>query len=200
MAAVAMTNITQLLQAAEFLERREREHGYASTMPYNPESSRRKLNKVKRLHSNSRSSHNELEKNRRAHLRNCLERLKEIVPLTTESARHTTLGLLTNAKDFIANLEREERKYQLHKDKLAREQRFLKRRLDQLSVGPGRHKIRQDSTGSSSLMSDDSEKDDVDVIGYNSDSDLSSSSEMTGSDGGLAVSTVKEIIIVEQTL
>lgn len=35
-------------------------------------------------------------------MRNCLERLKEIVPLTTESARHTTLGLLTNAKDFIA--------------------------------------------------------------------------------------------------
>ncbi|XP_022080665.1 max dimerization protein 1-like [Acanthaster planci] len=196
MAAVAMTNITQLLQAAEFLERREREHGYASTMPYNPESTRRKL-KVKRLHSNSRSSHNELEKNRRAHLRNCLERLKEIVPLTTESARHTTLGLLTNAKDFIASLEREESKYKLHKEKLAREQRFLKRRLEQLRLG--RHKIRQDSTGSSSLMSDDSEKDEVDVTGYNSDSDLSSSSEMTGSDGGLAVST-KEIIIVEQTL
>ncbi len=191
-----MTNINQLLQAAEFLERREREHGYASTMPYNHESTRRKL-KVKRLHANSRSSHNELEKNRRAHLRNCLERLKEIVPLTTESARHTTLGLLTNAKDFIANLEEKEKKFQFCKDKLAREQRFLRRRLDQLNRG--RHKLRQDSTGSSSIMSDDSEKDDVDVIGYNSDSDERSGSEMTGSDGGLAVST-KEIIIVEQTL
>lgn len=38
---------------------------------------------------------------RRAHLRNCLEALKETVPLETESSRHTTLGLLTNAKAFI---------------------------------------------------------------------------------------------------
>ena len=38
---------------------------------------------------------------RRAHLRNCLEKLKEIVPLGHESARHTTLGLLTKAKSFI---------------------------------------------------------------------------------------------------
>ena len=41
--------------------------------------------------------------------------------------------------------------------------------------------------------------DDVDVIGYNSDSDERSGSEMTGSDGGLAVST-KEIVITEQSL
>lgn len=38
---------------------------------------------------------------RRAHLRNCLEKLKEIVPLGPESNRHTTLGLLTKAKAFI---------------------------------------------------------------------------------------------------
>lgn len=38
---------------------------------------------------------------RRAHLRNCLEKLKEMVPLGHESSRHTTLGLLTKAKRFI---------------------------------------------------------------------------------------------------
>lgn len=38
---------------------------------------------------------------RRAHLRNCLERLKEIVPLGSDASRHTTLGLLTKAKRFI---------------------------------------------------------------------------------------------------
>lgn len=38
---------------------------------------------------------------RRAHLRNCLEKLKELVPLGHESSRHTTLGLLTKAKRFI---------------------------------------------------------------------------------------------------
>ena len=34
-------------------------------------------------------------------MRNCLEKLKEIVPLGPESNRHTTLGLLTKAKAFI---------------------------------------------------------------------------------------------------
>lgn len=39
--------------------------------------------------------------NRRAHLRYCLEKLKDIVPVGSESSRHTTLGLLTKAKSFI---------------------------------------------------------------------------------------------------
>lgn len=38
---------------------------------------------------------------RRAHLRNCLEKLKVLVPLGPETSRHTTLGLLTKAKRFI---------------------------------------------------------------------------------------------------
>ncbi|KAH8019581.1 hypothetical protein HPB51_020280 [Rhipicephalus microplus] len=37
----------------------------------------------------------------RAHLRNCLEKLKEMVPLGPEANRHTTLGLLNKAKVFI---------------------------------------------------------------------------------------------------
>lgn len=48
-----------------------------------------------------RSTHNELEKNRRAHLRNCLEKLKDIVPVGADSSRHTTLGLLNKAKHYI---------------------------------------------------------------------------------------------------
>lgn len=38
---------------------------------------------------------------RRAHLRHCLERLKDLVPLGVDSSRHTTLGLLTKARSFI---------------------------------------------------------------------------------------------------
>lgn len=38
---------------------------------------------------------------RRAHLRTCMEKLKDMVPLGNENARHTTLGLLTKAKRFI---------------------------------------------------------------------------------------------------
>ncbi|KAK6639561.1 hypothetical protein RUM43_007834 [Polyplax serrata] len=37
----------------------------------------------------------------RAHLRNCLEKLKELVPLAPEASRHTTLGLLTKAERYI---------------------------------------------------------------------------------------------------
>ncbi|KAJ8686948.1 hypothetical protein QAD02_022742, partial [Eretmocerus hayati] len=69
----------------------------------------------------------------RAHLRNCLEKLKVLVPLGPETSRHTTLGLLTKAKRFIKNLEERDRKHSSHKDQLSREQRYLRRRLDQLT-------------------------------------------------------------------
>ena len=38
---------------------------------------------------------------RRAHLRNCLEKLKDLVPLGADCSRHTTLGLLTKSHNFI---------------------------------------------------------------------------------------------------
>ncbi|EZA53292.1 max dimerization protein 1 isoform X2 [Ooceraea biroi] len=87
----------------------------------------------------SRTTHNELEKNRRAHLRTCLEKLKLLVPLGPETSRHTTLGLLTKAKRFIKNLEDRERKHAIHKDQLSREHRFLRRRLEQLTSQTGLH-------------------------------------------------------------
>ncbi|XP_023725838.1 max dimerization protein 1 [Cryptotermes secundus] len=95
-------SIAALLQAAEYLERREREaeHGYASTLPIPDDLRSVKRPKTKKSQG-SRTTHNELEKNRRAHLRNCLEKLKEMVPLGPEASRHTTLGLLTKAKRFI---------------------------------------------------------------------------------------------------
>ncbi|XP_070541581.1 max dimerization protein 1-like isoform X2 [Ptychodera flava] len=179
-----MMNIAQLIQAAEYLERREREseHGYASQLPINEESSRKRL-KTKKTHSS-----------RRAHLRNCLERLKEIVPVGSEASRHTTLGLLTKAKMFIQNLEEKEKKQAQQKEKLSREQRFLKRRLEQLTMrSVYRRKPRQDSTG----YSDDSEKDEVDVLGYtsHSDSDERSSVETNGSDGGYTLNSIKMVVV-----
>ena len=38
---------------------------------------------------------------RRAHLRECLDQLKKVVPLSPESSRHTTLGLLINTVNLI---------------------------------------------------------------------------------------------------
>ncbi|CAC5414245.1 max-interacting protein 1-like [Mytilus californianus] len=183
-----MFNITTLLQAAEYLERREREaeHGYASTAPMPDYVSKKKI-KPKKSQGN-RSTHNELEKNRRAHLRSSLETLKDLVPLGNDHTRHTTLGLLTNAKGFIRNLEDKEKKYNQQKDQLKREHRFLQRRLE--SLMEGQYRVRQErsisecSTATSSTSST-SESDEIDILGYGSgqsDTDDHSSIE-SGSDG-----------------
>ncbi|XP_032874278.1 max dimerization protein 4 isoform X1 [Amblyraja radiata] len=98
---MAFFNIQTLLEAAEYIERREREaeHGYASTLPCDVEFNRKK-GKTKKA-QNNRSSHNELEKHRRAKLRLYLEQLKELVPLGPDSSRHTTLSLLKRARTHI---------------------------------------------------------------------------------------------------
>ncbi|KAJ8026017.1 Max-interacting protein 1 [Holothuria leucospilota] len=185
MDATSFLNISKLIQAAELLERKDREHGYASSLPVYNESKRKA--RTKRLHSNSRSTHNELEKNRRAHLRHCFERLKEIVPVQTDAPRHTTLGLLTNAKTYIGVLQEKCQKFEGQKENLSREQRYLARRLEQLQ-NRIRGKQRQDSTGSSVPSDHDSEKDEIDIVGYNSDSDERGlGSDLSNSDGGQSV-------------
>ncbi|XP_053257377.1 max dimerization protein 1 isoform X6 [Podarcis raffonei] len=66
-AAQVCENIQMLLEAAEFLERREREaeHGYASMLPYSSKDrdALKRRNKSKKNSSSSRSTHNEMEKN-----------------------------------------------------------------------------------------------------------------------------------------
>merc|ERR1712156_1254496 len=107
-------SIATLLQAAEYLDRREREaeHGYATTLPSpgEEELQRDTTTKNTKKPQGNRSTHNELEKNRRAHLRSCLENLKDLVPVGADSSRHTTLGLLNKAKHFIKNLEERDKK------------------------------------------------------------------------------------------
>ncbi|KAK7110269.1 max dimerization protein 1-like [Littorina saxatilis] len=196
-----MQNIAQLLQAAEFLDRREREaeHGYASTLPM-PDEFSKKRSRGKKSQGN-RSTHNELEKNRRAHLRHCLERLKDLVPVGGEASRHTTLGLLTKARGFIKNLEDKDRRIVGQLENLKREQRFLQRKLEQ--IGQGSYRLRQErsisecstgttsstsslgsSIGSSSSSRSSEESDEIDIVGgFNSDSDDLSSVESLGSEG-----------------
>lgn len=91
----------------------------------------------KKKSQGNRSTHNELEKNRRAHLRTCLERLKEVVPLESDSSRHTTLGLLTKAKGFIKTLEERDQKQQMQIAELLARQRYLRSRLEQGNAGGG---------------------------------------------------------------
>ncbi|XP_051766904.1 max-interacting protein 1 isoform X3 [Ctenopharyngodon idella] len=169
----AVLNIQRLLEAAEYIERREREceHGYASTFPSIQHSSyqrQRKFRNKKCNNNHNRSTHNELEKNRRAHLRLCLERLKSLIPLESDCSRHTTLGLLNKAKAHIKKLEETERKSQYQLENLEREQRHLQRRLDLLRGGGGvlegvleGERIRTDSVGST-LCSERSDRSDSD--------------------------------------
>merc|ERR1712209_3204 len=205
-------NIDTLLQAAEYIERREREaeHGYAS-LPTDPNQiitgKNSRLKTTTKKSGGNRSTHNELEKNRRAHLRSCLENLKDLVPVGADSSRHTTLGLLNKAKHFIKNLEERDKKSLSAKELLYREQRYLRRRLELLSeeVGVDIHKRRSISESSSSslssIQSSNSETDDADVLGYGgvSDDDLSiTSGGSNASDGGVTITTWRHLNIADK--
>merc|ERR1712018_429156 len=201
-------NIDTLLQAAEYLERREREaeHGYASSLPSSDvnqiiSTKSQRLKSTKKAQG-SRSTHNELEKNRRAHLRSCLENLKDLVPVGADSSRHTTLGLLNKAKHFIKNLEERDKKSLSAKDLLHREQRYLRRRLELLSeeVGVDIHKRRSISESSSSSVSSiqSSESDDVIYGGLSDDDHMSiTSGGSNASDGGVTITTWRHLTIAE---
>merc|ERR1712102_216139 len=208
-------NIDTLLQAAEYLERREREaeHGYASSLPSSDvnqiiSSKIQRLNKNTKKPQGNRSTHNELEKNRRAHLRSCLENLKDLVPVGADSSRHTTLGLLNKAKHFIKNLEERDKKSLSAKELLYREQRYLRRRLELLSeeVGVDIHKRRSisefSSSSLSSIQSSNSETDDVDPLGYGGVSDDDHLSIMSGgsnaSDGGVTITTWRHLSLADK--
>ncbi|KAM7018321.1 max dimerization protein 1 [Tautogolabrus adspersus] len=161
MAAIGL--VQMLIEAAEYLDRREREaeHGYASMPPFissrETESLKRKSKSKK--NTSSRSTHNEMEKNRRANLRLCLERLKSLVPLGPDANRHTTLSLLMKAKDHIKRLEESDRRSQHTLEQLQREHRHLRRRLEQLGV----ERTRMDSTGSTQSEKSDSDQEDLEV-------------------------------------
>ncbi|XP_023697585.2 max dimerization protein 4 [Paramormyrops kingsleyae] len=160
-----LNSLLILLEAAQYLERRDREaeHGYASVLPYDGDfpGKKAKASPLLRKTQSTRSSHNELEKHRRAKLRLYLEELKQQVPLGPDSSRHTTLSLLKKARVHIKKLEEQDRKAVNVKEALQREHRYLKRRLEQLSVS-GLERVRTDSMGSP--ISTDSEQE-VDIEG-----------------------------------
>nr|XP_023408294.1 max dimerization protein 1 [Loxodonta africana] len=184
MAAVVRMNIQLLLEAADYLERREREaeHGYASMLPYDKKDrdALKRRNKSKKNNSSSRSTHNEMEKN------------------------SPSVGSNNYLFD-LQKLEDCDRKAIHQIDQLQREQRHLKRQLEKLGI----ERIRMDSIGStvSSERSDsDREEIDVDVESTDyltgdldwssssvSDSDERGSMQSLGSDEGYSSSSIKRI-------
>uniref|UniRef100_A0A8D0BII1 Max dimerization protein 3 n=1 Tax=Salvator merianae TaxID=96440 RepID=A0A8D0BII1_SALMN len=161
------SNIQVLLQAAEYLERREREaeHGYASLSPHCGEDalpSRRRPRPRKALKT-LRSVHNEVEKHRRAQLRQYLEQLKQQVPMNTECSRYTTLSLLHRARLHIKKLEEQEQRAQELKERLRCEQQTLHQRLEELLAHSNGERLRADSLDSSRFSSEHSDSEDADV-------------------------------------
>ncbi|XP_004077135.1 max-interacting protein 1 isoform X2 [Oryzias latipes] len=165
-----MKNVQVLLDAADYIENVEKnngkcEHGYASTYPasqFAHQQKQRKFKNRKLDNIHNRSAHNELEKNRRAHLRLCLERLKSLIPLGPDCSRHTTLGLLNKAQAHIKKLEETDRRSQHQLETLEREQRHLQRQLALLQTHGERERVRTDSLGSR-MDSDRSESDREDI-------------------------------------
>ncbi|MEQ2263447.1 Max dimerization protein 3, partial [Xenotaenia resolanae] len=141
------------------------EHGYASPPPLSPGNSEKgsklKSRKISAA-GGKRTVHNELEKNRRAQLRHCLEELKKQVPVSSDSMRNTTLNLLRQAQLHIKKLQEQDERAEQLKDRLRWEQRELRVRLEQLQRGTER--MRNNSQGSTmSSERSDSDREDVEV-------------------------------------
>ncbi|XP_055969058.1 max dimerization protein 3 [Sorex fumeus] len=163
------SNIQVLLQAAEFLERREREaeHGYASLFPHRSPGAlhqrRKRPPQAAAAQDSGRSVHNELEKRRRAQLKRCLEHLRQQMPLGTDCARSTTLSLLRRARAHIQKLEEQELRARRLKEQLRSRQQSLRRQLEQLRGPAGAERLRADSLDSSGRSDSDPEELEVDV-------------------------------------
>lgn len=79
----------------------------------------------------TREVHNKLEKNRRAHLKECFEMLKRNVPNVDEK-KTSNLSVLRSALRYIQTLKRKEKEYEHEMERLAREKIATQQRLAEL--------------------------------------------------------------------
>uniref|UniRef100_A0A673KPB9 Max-binding protein MNT n=1 Tax=Sinocyclocheilus rhinocerous TaxID=307959 RepID=A0A673KPB9_9TELE len=79
----------------------------------------------------TREVHNKLEKNRRAHLKECFETLKKTIPNVDEK-KTSNLSVLRSALRYIQTLKRKEKDYEHEMERLAREKIALQQRLAEL--------------------------------------------------------------------
>ncbi|KAG5844753.1 hypothetical protein ANANG_G00165900 [Anguilla anguilla] len=79
----------------------------------------------------TREVHNKLEKNRRAHLKECFETLKRNIPHVDEK-KTSNLSVLRSALRYIQTLKRKEKEYEHEMERLAREKIATQQRLAEL--------------------------------------------------------------------
>ncbi|XP_039752260.1 max-binding protein MNT-like isoform X1 [Pararge aegeria] len=81
----------------------------------------------------TREVHNKLEKNRRAHLKECFELLKRQLPATPDDKKTSNLSILGSAIRYIQVLRRKERECEHEMERLAREKIAAQQRLATLN-------------------------------------------------------------------
>ncbi|XP_071447830.1 nascent polypeptide-associated complex subunit alpha, muscle-specific form-like [Hetaerina americana] len=86
----------------------------------------------RRVGSGTREVHNKLEKNRRAHLKECFELLKKQLPASQEEKKSSNLSILHSALRNIQSLKRKERDHEHEMERLAREKIASQQRLSAL--------------------------------------------------------------------
>ncbi|XP_036393476.1 max-binding protein MNT [Megalops cyprinoides] len=86
---------------------------------------------AKKRPGGTREVHNKLEKNRRAHLKECFETLKKNIP-TVEEKKTSNLSVLRSALRYIQTLKRKEKEYEHEMERLAREKIATQQRLAEL--------------------------------------------------------------------
>lgn len=80
----------------------------------------------------TREVHNKLEKNRRAHLKECFELLKRQLPASQDEKKSSNLSILHSALRHIQSLRRKEREFEHEMERLAREKIAAQQRLAML--------------------------------------------------------------------
>ncbi|XP_065218642.1 RNA polymerase II elongation factor Ell-like isoform X2 [Planococcus citri] len=92
------------------------------------------VNDIKRKMSASgtREVHNKLEKNRRAHLKECFELLKSQVPAIQDEKKPSNLTILRTAIRYVQILRRREQELETELERLAREKIINQQRLTTL--------------------------------------------------------------------
>lgn len=174
-------SLKTLLEAAEFLESREQGalsdgSGSSHNVSQFVEEGNARTNSGEYMHpalyngftmmrAGTREVHNKLEKNRRAHLKECFDFLKKNIP-SLEDKRTSNLGILHSSLRYIQTLKRKEQEYELEMQKFAHEKIMLQERITGLKNELHTMNI------------------DVDTLAVMNDQDYDTNSTSTASEGG----------------
>ncbi|XP_068226568.1 uncharacterized protein Mnt isoform X2 [Palaemon carinicauda] len=106
-------------------------HNFTHHGVYSPEDNSFKEDKKRSGSTPSREVHNKLEKNRRAHLKECFETLRRQLP-SMDDKKISNQTILKAAHRHIQNLKRKEREFEHEMERLAREKIAHQQKLSAL--------------------------------------------------------------------